>query len=216
MPCGTTFVDAQGEAPRILSAEMPSHSLPLTQAYGPDTGRFAPFTFPSAVHLPRRFLPGFQLPPALCKCALRFDLRFIGLQQHHNAFFRACQGRDCISTVFSCSSFSSISVAQHPDYLITYIINTLRQQKAIDDYRGRRLYPPASLKFWNIRSMSACASEGSMKSWVFFVPFRRTFICFVPLAIHEFIKSLYSALHTHTIFDSKRQFLLQFEVFWET
>ena len=39
MPCGTTFVDAQGEAPRILSAEMPSHSLSLTQTYGPDTGR---------------------------------------------------------------------------------------------------------------------------------------------------------------------------------
>lgn len=101
MPCGTTFVDAQGKAPRILSAEMPSHSLSLTQTYGPDTGRVA-----RAVHLSlggpfaAPLSAGIPASPALCKCALRFDLRFIGLQQHHNAFFRACQGRKCISNVF--------------------------------------------------------------------------------------------------------------------
>ena len=101
MPCGTTFVDAQGKAPRILSAEMPSHSLSLTQTYGPDTGRVA-----RAVHLSLSgpfaapLSAGIPASPALCKCALRFDLRFIGLEQHHNAFFRACQGRKCISNVF--------------------------------------------------------------------------------------------------------------------
>ncbi len=101
MPCGTTFVDVQGKAPRILSAEMPSHSLSLTQTYGPDTGRVA-----RAVHLSlggpfaAPLSAGIPASPALCKCALRFDLRFIGLQQHHNAFFRACQGWKCISNVF--------------------------------------------------------------------------------------------------------------------
>ena len=113
MPCGTTFVDAQGKAPRILSAEMPSHSLSLTQTYGPDTGRVA-----RAVHLSlggpfaAPLSAGIPASPALCKCALRFDLRFIGLQQHHNAFFRACQGRKCISNVFPKKVVVSFSFAQ--------------------------------------------------------------------------------------------------------
>ncbi len=105
MPCGTTFVDAQGTAPRILSAEMPSHSLSLTQTYGPDTGRVA-----RAVHLSlggpfaAPLSAGIPASPALCECALRFDLRFVGLCIKHKILFFFCQERNCSSTVFFCQS----------------------------------------------------------------------------------------------------------------
>ena len=56
---------------------MPTHSSPLTQAYGPGTGQM-PFSIPSAIHLPGD-LPRLSPSPTLCRRPRRFDLRFIGL-----------------------------------------------------------------------------------------------------------------------------------------
>ena len=50
--------------------EMPTHLLPLTQAYVQDTeAESRPFPSPSGAHLPFRFLPCSQRYTALCECA---------------------------------------------------------------------------------------------------------------------------------------------------
>ena len=40
---------------RLTLTSVPTHALPLTQAYGPDTPGISRFPFPSANHLPVNF-----------------------------------------------------------------------------------------------------------------------------------------------------------------
>ena len=62
MLCGTTFVDERIRCPSIRSIgnanTFPAFNAGIRSGYRAKT----PFTFPSVVHLPRRFLPGSQHP----------------------------------------------------------------------------------------------------------------------------------------------------------